>query len=103
MKLKGSLDCIVFIAIVFAFIGFMVILLMNLYMKPLTEGEIYDKQFCPAHMETDLIYGTRLDVPDSWIISIRKFDEKNNRWRHRNIDVGQELYQSVKIGDYFKQ
>ena len=76
------------------------------------QGEVYDKQFTPAHTET---YTTTRNVyidekwiaipyvetkyyPDEYRVFIRKETEKG-KFDKASYTVGKERYDSIKIGD----
>lgn len=78
----------------------------------ITQGEVYDKQFTPAHTET---YTTTRNVyidekwiaipyvetkyyPDEYRVFIRKETEKG-KFDKESYTVGKERYDSIKIGD----
>ena len=78
----------------------------------LTQGEVYDKEYIPAHTEyytdTDYVYrdGKRhyyttvksRYCPDEYRIYIRKETEKGE-FEKDCYTVGKERYESIKIGD----
>ena len=78
----------------------------------ITQAEVYDKQFTPAHTET---YTTPRNVyidekwiaipyvetkyyPDEYRVFIRKETEKG-KFDKASYTVGKERYDSIKIGD----
>ena len=82
--------------------------------QKITQGEIYDKIFYPAHTELISIpiiqlYGEDIyttyqycsqDYPDQWVICIRQMNNEG-KYDIASYYVSEALYNSVDIGDEF--
>lgn len=80
----------------------------------ITEGEVYHKEFQPAHSTTIIINQVRSmgksvivtpvpwvrTYPDTWIIKIRQPNE-DGTFETATFSISEELYNSIKIGDYY--
>ena len=78
----------------------------------ITQGEVYDKEYIPAHNETYSVTQTiqvgdqtihipqteTRFVPDEYLIYIRKENDKGN-FDKAVYSVGRERYDSINIGD----
>lgn len=87
----------------------------------LKEGEIYDKNYSPAHMQlimmpivhtisTDKTTSSFVTVvpmwfyfPDSWSLSYKAFNQKKNKWETATVWVNQQTFDISKIGMWYKK
>lgn len=88
------------------------VILLSSACQTITQGEVYDKQFIPAHDETYVSYERmRIDgnwhsipvtrmryCPDTYYICIRKENDKGTFDKAR-YEVGKERYEQIQIGD----
>lgn len=79
----------------------------------LREGEVYEKEFKPRHIQTLLmpvcisngkstttvLMPYIIIYPDRWRVCIRAFDGK--QWKSTSYYVPPEVYNAVKVGDQF--
>jgi hypothetical protein len=73
-------------------------------------GAVLDKQFVPAHTETNLRYDAALqttvtdidDVPDRWYLTIGKKCE-DGEYRTRTVAVPQDQFDRTKNGDWYSE
>lgn len=98
------------------FTGLLAVLLAAVWVlagcNQITSGEVYDKNFVPAHDETYVVYEyvhtgddtIRMPVmhkrycPDRYFIYIRKETDKGE-YDKACHEVGKERYESIEIGD----
>jgi len=81
------------------------------------EGEIYDKDFQPAHTTMIMMpivhsagkttFTTLVPMwffyPDAWYISYRAFNQKSNKWDSATVWVNREVYELSQIGDWYER
>jgi hypothetical protein len=74
----------------------------------ITDGDIGNKEFIPAHEESTLTMDIEGNphfnsdfVPDRWFLTIQKVDEKNGGFLIRRVQVDRETYNRVQLGEYF--
>jgi len=79
-------------------------------------GEVYDKEFRPAYSTTVLlpltIYNGKTVTtiiipyiyyyPNRYVIHIKWFDVKKDKWRYYEYFVNETLYEKVNVGDMFE-
>lgn len=84
--------------------------------EKLKEGEIYNKEFIPAHTETVLISTVHTDgkmsyttvmpyvyyYSDSYEIDIRDYNEEEKEYDTATYYVTEEVYNQCEIGSIFK-
>lgn len=103
------------ILIMLALIVLLVWLVVEALSPPiLTQGEVYEKEFIPAHSQMMImpmvIYSGKTTTtvmipymyyyPDIWVIRIKSF--KNGKWVTEDFYVSREVYDAIKIGSEFK-
>lgn len=83
--------------------------------EKITEGTVYKRNFVAEHTETMMIpivhstgktsFTTIIPMirtyPDEYIISIKKYDTDSKDWETADYYVSQEVYDKVKVGDYY--
>lgn len=83
----------------------------------ITEGEIYDKSFTKAHVSIVLIpivhkvgkvtttslVPMTFFYPDSWHISYRAFNEKENKWDKATVWVTEEVFNMAVVGGWYER
>lgn len=86
----------------------------------LTKGEVYKKEFVPAHTSAMVIPFTTVHsagkttfttttmipiirhYPDTYEIHIRAWNEEKQEWDTSVYYVNKEIYEILNIGDYFE-
>lgn len=82
--------------------------------KQLTEGEVYEKQFIPAHTQRMVIphriYNGKTSTtilipyiryyPDTWKVYIKAFQD--DEWKTTSYCVPEDTYNQVQIGQVFE-
>lgn len=97
------------------FILFLTVILVACGNK-ITEGEVYEKEFIPAHTETMLVpivifngktTTTTLipetkNVPDEWYIKIQSVEaDENGKYEKAEYSVTEEIFNSYEVGDLY--
>lgn len=81
----------------------------------ITQGEVVEKEYEPAHTITQLMPMTQYNgqttyitfipivhaVPDTWRIKIQQFNEQKGKMLTATYSVTEEVYNSVEIGSEF--
>lgn len=81
------------------------------------EGEVYAKDYSPAHTTVILMPIVRSTgkttsttivpmcffYPDSWYISYRAFNEKSKKWDSATVWVTREVFDLVQIGGWYER
>jgi hypothetical protein len=81
----------------------------------ITEGEVYDKEHRDESTQYMLMPITTSDGetsntiyvpffithPETWIISIKAYNEENREYDRQTYYVSQEVFDSVNIGDWY--
>ena len=81
------------------------------------EGEVYDKDFRPAHTTIILMpivhyagkttFTTLVPMcffyPDAWYISYRAFNEKSKKWDTATVWVPREVYDLAQVGGWYER
>ena len=93
-----------------------ILLLLTGCSKKITEGEVYDKEYKESYTTVRLIpivtsngktTSTRMipyvyRYPERWVIRIKDFDSKNDKWIYEEYYVNKYVYDEIGIGDTFK-
>lgn len=103
------------ILVVVALLALLVWIIVDAVSPPnLTEGEVYEKEFIPAHSQMMIIpiiisngkTTTTIMMPymyhylDSWVIRIKDFQDE--KWVTEDFYVSKDVYDAVTIGSEFK-
>jgi hypothetical protein len=81
------------------------------------EGEIYDKDYRPAHttkvmtpvvhscgkVTTTTLIPMWVYYPEAWYISYRAFNEKSHKWDSATVWVSQEVYNMAQFGAWYER
>lgn len=100
-------------AIVLAFVILAFVIFLSGYEPTITSGEVYDKEFRPAHIEIQymptLVYSgktvTTVLVPyvfyydDRYVVYIKAFD--GEAWQTEDFYVPKETWDALEIGDTY--
>lgn len=84
--------------------------------QKLTEGDVFEKEFHPAHTSvqpqtvvhsdgkstTTSIIMVSHYYPDSWSIGIQAYDAEAKKWIRDTYWVSKEAFDTVEIGNYWK-
>lgn len=84
--------------------------------EAIKEGEVYATEFHPSHVSIIMMpvvrtVGKSTSVsmvpipffyPDSWSVSFKAFDEKENKWRERTVYVSKEVFDVTAKGMWYE-
>jgi len=115
MEVFMKVFLIILIVILLALVGFLVWIIIESLSPPiLMQGEVYEKEFIPAHNQVMTIpivitngkTTSTILIPymyyysDTWVIRIKDF--QGNKWITEDFYVSKEVYDVVNIGNEFK-
>lgn len=97
-----------------AVVSLIFIIILSSCGSAITSGEVYDKEFIPAHSEVQYMPTVIFDgkttrtalIPytfyyeDRYVIYIKAFDGEN--WQAEDFFVPEEVYNALRIGDMFE-
>lgn len=72
-----------------------------------TEGTVTDKNYTEEYTVRGAIsvgkvwIPTTTDIPESWSITVESCNPNSNKCRTTQLDVSEDVYNSVNIGDYY--
>jgi len=93
------------------------VVLLTSCVPKIKEGEVYDKDYNPAHTSVILMpivhsagkttFTTLVPMcfiyPEAWYISYRAFNEKSQKWDTATVCVTHEVYDLVQIGGWYER